>query len=276
MAHITEKRLYAVSPKSFIADGTSSGRIQVTDACHYFVVGQVVILKSTTQLPARFKIKRMPDDNTMILGPEDKPVQITSDVSAYIVADMATVESEEQNRPSVPEQEIERITYAEEPTIARRVILVDQCGNMIGEDNPLPVDAVLNVGDLNITVDLDAKSGDNVAISAHPSPIFSESSNSLSIAGYQEIFSYTSVNADTKIVYITAAISTNANVRLKINGVVKREYRTSAIDRQAHFLFHEHRPLPLGTIISVEAEAEKFYNNNAPYATFTSLEGYIA
>jgi hypothetical protein len=274
MAHITEKRLYAVSPQPLIANGTTNGRIEVTNACNLFVVGQIVILKSSTQQPARYKIKRIPDDVTVVLGPEDKPIQNTSDVSAYLVVDSATIESDEQNRPSVPEQEIERITYAEEPTVARRVILVDSCGTMIGPDNPLPVDAVLNIGSINI--DIDAKSGDNIAISGHPAPIFSEAANSLTVAGYQQIFSYVSTNANTRIVYINVAISTNANVRVKINGIIKREYRTNAVDRQAEFIFYEHRPLPLGTTISVEAEAEKFLSNNAPYSTFTALEGYIA
>lgn len=272
MAHITEKRLYAVSSQPLTADGTAQGNIQVDDACNLFVVGHIVILKSDTQPMIRLKIKRMPDDTTLLLGPENTNVRSFSDVSAYTVADNATIEAEEQNRPSVPEQEIERLTYAEEPAVARRVVLVDHCGNMIGEDNPLPVDAVLNIGALNI--DLDAKTGDNTAISAHPSQIFVDNADVLPSAGYHTVFSYTSANNNTKLVYVTVAVSTTANVRLKINGTVRREYRTSPSDRQAHFLFHEHRSLPTGTIVEIEAEAERFILPS--YTTFTALEGYIA
>ena len=274
MAHITEKRLYAVSPQLLTASGTVLGEIKVADACNLFVVGQIVILRSNTQPSTTLKIKRMPDDTTVILGPEKSPIHITSDMSAFTTADAATIEANEQNRPPIPEQEIERHTYAEEPTIARRVILVDPCGTMIGPDNPLPVDAVLNVGAINI--DLDAKSGDNTAISAHPYPVFAEQANTLTAAGYKVIFTYTSTDVNTKIVYVTSSIATTANFKLKINGVVKREYRSSPTDRQANFVFHEHRPLPAGAILTIEAEAEKFYSNNAPYTTFTSLEGYIA
>lgn len=272
MAHITEKRLYAVSSQPFVSDGTIFGRIEVANACDLFVVGQIVILKSATQASSLFKIKRMPGGDFIILGPENTPVQVHSDLSAYLVLDNATIEASEQNRPTVPEQEIERITYAEEPTIARRVVLVDSCGVMIGPDNPLSVNAVLNIGAINI--DLDAKGGDNTAISAHPSQIFSETSSSFSSAGYNVIFSYTSTNALTKVVYVTSTISTTSNVRLKINGVVKREYRTSPTDRNAHFQFHEHRSLPLGSVLTIEAEAERLILPS--YITFTSLEGYIA
>lgn len=272
MAKITEKRLYAVPLQPLIGDGTTTGQIQVANACNLFVVGQLVILKSNTQPSNIFKIKRIPDDSTIILGPDKTPIHVYSDVSAYLVADAASLEASEQNRPSVPEQEIERITYAEEPTVARRVVLVDACGDMISSDNPLPVDAVLNIG--SIAMDLDAATGDNVAISSHPLQIFSENSSTITATGYYPIFSYTSVNAATKIVYVTSAISTTANVRLKINGVVKREYRTSPTDRNAHFLFHEHRSLPLGSVLTIEAEVERLI---LPlYTTFTALEGYIA
>jgi hypothetical protein len=196
------------------------------------------------------------------------------DLSSFLVADSASITQPRQRRPSIGPGEIDRATYEEEPTVARRVTLVDEMGDFVDGDNPLPVDAVINVDSLNI--DIDAKDNDNIAISAHPFPIFSEASSSLASAGYQQIFSYVSTNSNTRIVYINVAVATNSNVRVKINGVVKREYRTNAIDRQAEFVFYEHRPLPLGVTISVEAEAEKFLSNNAPYSTFTALEGYIA
>jgi hypothetical protein len=274
MAKITEKRLLAVSPKLLTTNGNLNGYTTIADACYHFVVGQVVLLKSGTQPTLILKVKRIVDPDTVYLGPTDKPVQNYTDISAYLTLDGATLEAEEQNRPSVPEEQIERNTYAEEPAVARRTILVDACGNFIGPDNPLSVDAVLNVGALNINVDLDAKTGDNVAVSAHPSQLFLEQSDTLTTGAYEEIFTYTSANANLKIAYVTAAISATANVRLLINGVVKREYRTSPMDRQAHFLFHEHRSLPTGAVISVEAQLERVLN--VPHTTLTALEGYIA
>ena len=82
MAHITEKRLYAVSPQPLISNGTTLGRVQVTDACDLFVVGQLVILESSTQPAITLKVKRIPDDTTLLLGPDNEPVQNYSNVSA--------------------------------------------------------------------------------------------------------------------------------------------------------------------------------------------------
>lgn len=275
MSRITEKMIYRVDPVAFTSDGTSTGKLTIADTS-IFMVGQIVILKATGQPNVEYKINRIhPTDHvTMYLGPLKKHISKRVDISAYTTAASATIEANEQNRPSVPEQEIERHTYEEEPTVARRTILVDKWGCRIDENNPLPTTAVLEVGDLEIPVEIDAKDGDNIAISAHPNQIFSEATDTLTTAAFKEIFTYTSTDADTKIVAITGTVNTPTVFRVLVNGTAVKERMSSPGDRNADFIFHEHRSLPVGTIITVEAKP--FRNICPPYDTFVSLEGYIA
>jgi hypothetical protein len=151
MAKITEKRLYRVPPQSFIADGTVLGEISIADSS-IFTVGHIVSVKSNTQPFKRFKVKRIPSSNIIILGEENTPIQQHSDLSAYLIADMAYVEAEEQNRPPIPQQEIERHTYEEEPVVARRVTLVDKLGNKFDGANRLPVEATVTIGSIGTPI----------------------------------------------------------------------------------------------------------------------------
>lgn len=144
MAKITEKRLYRVSPQAFTSNGTSLGALTITDSS-VFVVGHIVVLKSNTQPSITLKVKRIPNSTTILVGEEKTPIYRFVDISAYLVADAAVVEAAEQNRPSVPEQEIERHTYDEEPVVARRVSIVDKHGDKIDSSNPLPVAATVVV-----------------------------------------------------------------------------------------------------------------------------------
>ena len=273
MSRITEKKILKIDPIAFTSDGTVDGKLTIADT-RKFMVGQIVTLKSSTQPPIDLKINRIDpiDRVSMILGPVGKHISKCYDISAYLLADSATVEAREQNRPSVPEQEIERHTYEEEPTVARRTILVDEWGCRINEDNPLPTTA--EFGDITVGVDLDAKTGDNVAISAHPNQIFDQKEDTLTTDAFKEIYSYTSADDNTKIVAITCTVNTPTVFRVYVDGVFVRERMSSPAERNADFIFHEHRSVLTGKIIKVEAKP--FRNICPPYGTFVSLEGYIA
>lgn len=165
-----EKRLEAVPPVAFIANGTSLGQITLLSTAG-FKVKQVVILKSTTVGPANFEVKRVDSENILFVGPIKTNIGERSDISAYLVVDGSTISAAEQVRPTIPEQEIERLTYEEEPTVARRVVLVDQFGDkfdsVTGIDGlkRLAVDADVTI-EGGVTVDLDAFTNppDNVLI----------------------------------------------------------------------------------------------------------------
>jgi len=131
MARLTEKRLLKVPPQVLTSDGDYSGKLTIADT-RVFVVGHLVFLTSSTQPPIRLKVKRIINKFTLFVGPDNKPIQERTDISAYLVADGASIEATEQNRPSVPEQDIERNTYDEEPLVARRVHLIDIYGDDAG------------------------------------------------------------------------------------------------------------------------------------------------
>lgn len=142
-----EKRLKAVPPQLFTADGTNLGKVTIPDACAFKVKTQV-ILNSSTQGTLRLEVKRVESDTVLFVGPikdhqHNASILDRTDILAFLVADGAFIFAEEQKRPNIPEQEIERLTYEEEPTIARRTILVDSCGDKISTINPLPVSATV-------------------------------------------------------------------------------------------------------------------------------------
>lgn len=147
-----EKKLKAVPARAFIANGTNLGKLTVVDT-HGFKVKQVVVLQSTTQGSLPLEVKRVESLTVMYVGPIGTKITDRSDVSSFTTADTSTVRADEQNRPNVPEQEVERITYEEEPTMARRVTLVDPMGDQYDIGNPIPVsvDTTVNIGDVRIT-----------------------------------------------------------------------------------------------------------------------------
>lgn len=129
-------------------------------------------------------------------------------------------------------------------------------------------------GSINANVKVDAKDGDNVAISGHSAPIFAEQANTLTNTSYTQIFTYTSVNANTKIIKLECTCETTTNFRVKIGSTIIKVLRSSPIERNIMFRFDEHRPLLTGNVLSVEAQVERQFF--ASYDTFVSMEGYIA
>lgn len=128
-------------------------------------------------------------------------------------------------------------------------------------------------GSINVNTAVDASDGDSISIGAHPNQIFEESSDTLTTAAFEEIFTYTSTSNDTKIVVVSATASTPCTFRLKIGGSIKQILRSSPGERNVSFVFREHRTLPNAIAISVEAKVERLILTS--YDTFTSLEGYL-
>lgn len=138
-----EKRFSQIPPQAIVADGTINGKITVTDT-RLFKVKQKITLQSNSQQPRDgLEIKRIINSTEMIIGPEKSPIHIYSDMSDFLVADTATVAASEQFRPIIPQEEISRAVYEEEPTVALRTMPVDKMGNDFREDNPLYVSAAI-------------------------------------------------------------------------------------------------------------------------------------
>jgi hypothetical protein len=175
-----EKLLHAIPPQAFTADGTARGQITLATTyvtilsginlvqCLPFKVKQKVVVRADGEPNLELEIKRvLEDEHILFVGPlkrnaspgthsvyREGDINSRTDLSAYTVAKNATIEVAEQQKAKIPEQEIERNTYEHEPTVARRVFNVDEWGRPYRKDNPFPVDASVNVGDIEVDITL--------------------------------------------------------------------------------------------------------------------------
>lgn len=147
-----EKRFTAVPPQLFTVDGTADGVLKVVYS-GFFKVKQQIIIRSNTQGPTTdLEIKRITDVNTIEVGPKGK-IDQRADLTAFTVAGGAVIFANEQHRPLIPQEEVIRAVYEEEPVVAYRVIGVDQNGNTVNwsEDGLVPQE----FDDVVLTRDLD-------------------------------------------------------------------------------------------------------------------------
>lgn len=128
-------------------------------------------------------------------------------------------------------------------------------------------------GTIDVNVAISAEDGDSVSIGPHQNQIFQESSSALTVPGFQEIFSYTSVDSNTKIVQLEATASTPTIFTASVNGNIIRTLRSSPLEKNVVFVFKEHRSLANSDILTVEAKAERFRLTS--YDTFVAMEGYV-
>jgi len=144
-----EKRFYAVPPQSFTADGTTTGVVTIAgEACQLFKVGMHVLINATGLPTLKLQVKEIDGEGNVQVGPisgtlktpgANTGITARSDISSYTVARTATISADEQRRPDIDWSEAMRAVYDEEPTVAQRSILVDECGDRINDTNPLPV-----------------------------------------------------------------------------------------------------------------------------------------
>lgn len=144
----------------------------------------------------------------------------------------------------------------------------------IGDPNTSTTLKINANGSIDANVEVDAADGDNIAISAHANQIFAEAADTVTTAVFEEIFSYTSADNNTKITEVFCTVGTPSLVQLKINGAVKRQFWTSPLERNALFEFTEHRSLLNTQILSIEVKIDRLILSS--YDTFVSMEGYIS
>ena len=131
IGNMLEKRWKAIPPQTFTSSGTALGQITVTDATLFRVKQQVVISANTIPSRDDLEVKRVLDYKTILLGPKTGNIDSRVDLSAYVSALNPVIYTNEQIRSKIPEQEVERLTYEEEPYVARRVIVIDKLGNPV-------------------------------------------------------------------------------------------------------------------------------------------------
>lgn len=132
-----ERLLAKVSAVPFTSDGGVDGLISLPSTRGFKVKARVVLSANT--LPnLDLEVKRVISSTQLRVGPKGD-ILARQDVSAYTTALNASIEQPEQNRPGIPTEQHERAVFEEEPTLAKRVIGVDEFGDFWTEDNPFPV-----------------------------------------------------------------------------------------------------------------------------------------
>jgi len=152
---LSYERLWAFNASILISNGAPGGIVRVLDTAGFYVK-QAVLLRSNTQQDLSLEIKRIDYPNTLHLGPIDPNITLRANVTAYLVADGASVTAFEQNFPKIKNDDIDNAIYAREPIVAKRTISVDKYGNYYDKNNPLPVDATISVVVPPISVSIDA------------------------------------------------------------------------------------------------------------------------
>lgn len=122
----------------FTVNGGANGLVTIASTSG-FKVKQIVKVSSTTQPTRELQVKRVLSPITLVLGPKDQNINMIFNLSAYLVADMATIHAALQSRPGITLEDRKRAVYEEEPTVAERVIGVDEWGKFYTTANPFPV-----------------------------------------------------------------------------------------------------------------------------------------
>lgn len=158
----SERKWFAVS-QAFIANGTANGIIQVSDAAGFYVKAQVRIT-SITQPDLLLEVKRIDGTQFIHVGPIGQSIDARTNVSAYLVADSASITLNEQKIPTIKTEDIIQAVYDREPIVAIRSVLVDRYGKHYSTANPLPVrlsDGSINIGTVNAELEVQLSHKDN-------------------------------------------------------------------------------------------------------------------
>lgn len=141
-----EKRLDAVSPQSFVADGTANGLVTVANAT-LFKVKQDIRINAPSLPQLQLEVKSVISVTQLVVGPQGGNIRQTIDISAYTVAAGAFIDAAEQKRNPIDMAEVIRAVYDEEPAVRLRTGLFDQLGR--------PVSTIENEdGTISISVDI--------------------------------------------------------------------------------------------------------------------------
>lgn len=214
-----EKRFYAVSPQVFTSDGTNEGVITIaTDACTLFKVKQRVLINATGLPTLKLEIKEIDGIGNIQVGPIPQKLNFNSggvnpntgitartDISAYTLALGANISADAQPRPAIDFAEALRAAYDEEPTVALRNVVVDECGDRITQVNPFPVN-IYPASDIAFT------------LGALTLPILLK--NLVDTLTFDQVFSDTVGNVETLTFYLLGSPITTATITKTADGWV--------------------------------------------------------
>lgn len=138
-----EKKWLAVTATPLTANGSNLGIVTVADTAGFKVKGTAFLAANT--LPViQVQIQRVISPTQMIVGPVGStpaPNNFTN-VSAYTTALNASIGFPEQDKNNIPDKDHYIAVYEGDPTVADRVIPVDQYGQKYTRANTFPVEIV--------------------------------------------------------------------------------------------------------------------------------------
>jgi hypothetical protein len=156
------ERQWSAVTQAFTSDGTVQGLVTVSDAKGFYVKQQIY-LSSNTQPSIQLQVQRVIGPNWIYVSkPGTAYNGPYTDVSAYKVADNATISANQQLFPTVKPEDADQATFEREPIVARRVIPVDEYGTKIGKDNPLNVIIARTIPEKWDDIELTYDSNDNL------------------------------------------------------------------------------------------------------------------
>lgn len=136
-----ERKWAAVPPQLFTADGTAFGLITIADTAG-FKVKQSAYLSNTANAKLAIQVKRVLSSTQLIVAIIDNAKMsnwLPLNIVAWTVTSGASISAEEQDKNNIPEVDHYKAIYEADPTVADRVVNVDEYGGFYGSANPLPV-----------------------------------------------------------------------------------------------------------------------------------------
>jgi hypothetical protein len=129
----------------------------------------------------------------------------------------------------------------------------------------------------DISVEVDADDGDNIAISGHQNPrietfVATFVDTDLDEAAYTEVLSYTATE-DLRIRKLNIKADTFGAFRIKVDGVIRDYFQTSPLHRNALFEFLEEEKLNTGQELTIEFVPDRICITN--YEFFSRMEAYV-
>jgi hypothetical protein len=217
-----EKKWLAVSAQSFTSDGTQYGVVTINDT-HGFKTKQLVFLSAATLPIINAQVKRVVSQTQLIVGPSDNKVDISDwiNISAYTVALNASIAAVEQDKMVlIPDKDHYQAIYEADPTVADRVILVDQYGKFYGAANPIPIifDGTIQVG--NVTIQDD--DGDELEI--NPDGSINVNISNIGGVATPKIENFITVLANTEYSYTFPANTKRFSLNARGNAKIQLSY----------------------------------------------------
>jgi len=146
-------------------------------------------------------------------------------------------------------------------------------GIQIPINETVPGDSI-KIGDGTDILAVNSDGSINISSTIHTTPIFYSQEEDISASGFQEIFSYTSTNDNTRALVIESTVGVAATFKIKLNGTEIKRKRSSFSERNVKFEFTEPRNILNGQDLTVEARFDEITASNA-FQYFTTFEGFI-